>query len=1026
MRKTVLVIVSLFVFAHLQAQIELIKQKPDAINGKGKIYALIIGISDYENIGDLNYADEDAQDFYDFLVKESDLGVDSNNVRLLLNKNATSANVGKELLKLKNRMEEGSTFFFYFAGHGDANGEAQAFLLASDLPPVEDPSLYAFGGGVIHVYFIKDEIRKIITEKKTNVILVTDACRTNELAGSKEGTKAYVNKIMEQNSGEIQFISCAADEKSEESDSWGQGRGVFSYFFMNGLRGLADSRPADGKVTVRELYDYVQRNVEEATIVTDEDLIAVTGKAFRQSPQYCCTEKQNATLVLVNDAVKQNAIAKMAAAEHTIKLASNKGRSAIRTLQTNDSVLKDLYNKFYDALDNKKLTSPKGKSAWDYYTAFKNRAGKNGPGVFDATEDIKAALLNDAQITINAFYSYNDKWGMSDKTKRDFYEEGVEKLRKARSLMAPDDPNSPIVKLTRQCMEAAGIFASNQPDDWKRGIKMMDSAITAFPKNPLPLFLKGRLLYNMASYDSALVYLRKSHSIAPRWSMPTIGISDVYRELEQYDSVEVLLNEVIEKNPVAIAYFKLGYHYGEHKGEYENAVFYSKMAHELAPEKTNIINNIGAYYEKQGEEDSALVYYEMAYSLDSNNAFTLCNIGKYHLEKGYYEKAEEALLRALKADSTESVAYRSLGDLYLKKSDFYQFKLGQRLKFWNLSIANYEKAIKYKPADKYLYSIKASAESVMDIALSEVTMNRYLKYGKPDADYYNEFALIYLHNEDTAKAMSLFKEGIAVDSNFYYPYYNIGEIFYYNSQWDSALKYYEKAISIDDKINYLGYKTERINEKIQEELDRIELIATKERLLVTQQTDINSALELANIYLSEGNNDSAYALYLRVIENDPQTSSDTYLSLFQSARYSYEHTVDTAIMYLAKAALERKDISLAYEYIHYVKDNSGYLYNEEAAECGKLYFACEPTQPDDYRLVDMAYCIAMVYNNSGDTEKTLVWLEESLKKGYWVSDLETNYNFENLAENKQFKKLIKKYGKKQKQQAPVEDEYNWR
>lgn len=1026
MKKSLFFIAALCLLTQLQAQIELIKQKPDAINGKGKIYALIIGISDYENIGDLNYADEDAQDFYDFLVKESALGIDSNNVRLLLNKNATSANVGKELLKLKNRMEEGSTFFFYFAGHGDANGEAQAFLLASDLPPVEDPSLYAFGGGVIHVYFIKDEIRKIITDKKANVILVTDACRTNELAGSKEGTKAYVNKIMEQNSGEIQFISCAADEKSEESDSWGQGRGVFSYFFMNGLRGLADNRPPDGKVTVRELYDYVQRNVEEATVVTDEDLIAVTGKAFRQSPQYCCTEKQNATLVLVNDAVKQNAIAKMAAAEHTIKLASNKGRSAIRALQTNDSVLKDLYNKFYDALDNKKLTSPKGKSAWDYYTAFKNRSGKNGPGVFDATEDMKAALLNDAQITINAFYSYNDKWGMSDKTKRDFYEEGVEKLRKARSLMAADDPNSPIVKLTRQCMEAAGIFASNQPNDWKRGIKMMDSAIAAFPTNPLPLFLKGRLLYNMASYDSALVYLRKSHKIAPRWSMPTIGISDVYSELEEYDSVETLLNEVIEKNPVAIAYFKLGYHYGEHKDDYYNAVYYSKMAHELAPEKTNIINNIGAYYEKLGEEDSALVYYERAYSLDSNNAFTLCNIGKHYLEKGYYEKAEEALLRALKADSTESVAHRALGDLYLKKCNLYQYKLGQRLNYWNQSVASYEKAIQFKPADKYLYSAKAAAEAEMDLALSEATMSRYLKHGKADADYYNEFGLIYLNNGDSAKAMSTFKKGIAADSNFYYPYFNVGEIFYYSNQWDSALYYYDKAINISSTTNYLDYKIEKINDKIQQEFDRIELVATKERLLTAQNGDISAALELADIYLSEGNNDSAYTLYLRVIEEDPQTLSGTFLSFFQSARYSQEHYIDTAMSILAKAAFERKDLNLAYEYVYYVKDNSSYFYKDEEAVCEKLYLACEPSQPNDYRLSDMAYYIALLFNYKGDTEKTLTWLEKSLEKGYWASTLAMDYNFEHLSENKQFKKLIKKYDKKQKQQAPVEDEYNWR
>ena len=52
MKKNIFTLLSLCVFVSVHAQIELIKQPPKTISGQGKIYALIIGISDYENISD--------------------------------------------------------------------------------------------------------------------------------------------------------------------------------------------------------------------------------------------------------------------------------------------------------------------------------------------------------------------------------------------------------------------------------------------------------------------------------------------------------------------------------------------------------------------------------------------------------------------------------------------------------------------------------------------------------------------------------------------------------------------------------------------------------------------------------------------------------------------------------------------------------------------------------------------------------------------------------------------------------------
>ena len=1023
MKKYILFLLNLSVFGSLHAQIELIKQPPKTLSGQGKIYALIIGISDYDNITDLNYADDDAKDFYNFLVTEANLGADSNNIKLLLNKKATSANVGKELLKLKNRMEEGSTFFIYFAGHGDANGEAQAFLLASDLPKIEDPSLYAFNGGVIHVYFLKDEIRKIIAEKKANVILVTDACRTNELAGRSEGAKTYTNKIMESNSGEIQFISCAADEKSEESKNFGQGRGIFSFFFTNGLRGLADTRPQDGKVTVRELFDYVQRSVEEATSVTDEIIISETGKTYRQSPQYCCTEKQNTTLVLVDEKVKQIAISKMATAEHEIRLASNGKRATNKAYEGNDTVLNSYYQKFYAALENQQLISPRGQSAWDYYSNIKKRAKKTDPAVFDATEDIKAALLNDAQNTINAFYSYTDQWGMSDKTKRLFYDEGVEKLRKARSLMEDNDPQSPLIKLTRQCMEVAGIFASSQPTDWKRGILIMDSAITAYPKNPLPHFLKGRLLYNLKRYDEALVSLNTSQTIAPRWNMPAIGISDVYYEQELYDSCERILLALASDSKIAYVYFKLGYFYGEIKKNFDLAVEYSKQAHYLAPQKTNIINNIGAYYEQQGLTDSAIDYYLKAFDLDSNNAFTLNNIAKSYKDAGKRNMAHEMLDRAIIADSTTAETYITLAGIYVDKMNDNGELLGSRLKYWQQAVDYSAKAIKFRPNDPYRYYSKASIEAEVDLKLSEKTIQELLKSGEPvTANHYNEVGLIYEKGQDTTKALKAFHQGIQADSNFYYTWYNIGIIYYEHYQWDSAIKYLNQAISVDESINYLRYKIEYAEDALQREYE--DRIKAEEKQSWLEQVETNPEIWglLAERYMEEWKYDSAYFLYDKIIKAEPAQSEETLGNYFNCSSSVGSAEETAALDTIGNGAQRLGSEWLTNKYIEAIYDK---VDMKRLPMAEQLYLQIEQLHPDYYALSEMASKLAVLNTYTQNADKTLYWLEKAFERGYLVSNIENSYNFEFLLENKKFIKLMKKYAKKQKNLNTGED-INWR
>ena len=77
-------------------------------------WALIIGINDYENVPDLHYAVEDALAIKNMLINEFNFS--RNNVRVLIDKEATQSNINKEMSKLLKSAGVNDRVVFYFAG----------------------------------------------------------------------------------------------------------------------------------------------------------------------------------------------------------------------------------------------------------------------------------------------------------------------------------------------------------------------------------------------------------------------------------------------------------------------------------------------------------------------------------------------------------------------------------------------------------------------------------------------------------------------------------------------------------------------------------------------------------------------------------------------------------------------------------------------------------------------------------------------------------------------------------------------
>lgn len=222
-------------------------------------WAVVVGIGDYraDDIPDLRFASKDAQSVYDFL-KSPSAGFQEDHIVFLKDGDATNQAIREALFVFLQKASYNDLVFIYFAGHGapDPTRPDNLYLLPHDA----DTKALAVSG--FPMWDVKTALRRQI--KAERVIVVADACHSG---GTKDGETNPINGSF----GDLftpsrRVILTAADdnELSYEDHKWGGGHGVFTYNFIEGLKGAADSNN-NGIVTFQEAADYVAAKVKTET-----------------------------------------------------------------------------------------------------------------------------------------------------------------------------------------------------------------------------------------------------------------------------------------------------------------------------------------------------------------------------------------------------------------------------------------------------------------------------------------------------------------------------------------------------------------------------------------------------------------------------------------------------------------------------------------------------------------------------------------------------------------------------------------
>jgi hypothetical protein len=236
---------------------------------RGKRWAIVIGISDYQNQGvqDLQYADRDAQEFASFLLSPlSGMGgFDQDKVLLLTNEDATYRRIRSALFTFLKNPTEDDVVFVFWAGHGspDPDRLSDLYLLPYDADPND------IAASSILMEDLQDAIRRTAARDR---IIITDACHsagvgfegTRAAGAVNQINSAFLERVARSTGGTVAITSSEASQISREGVQWGGGHGVFTHFLVQGLRGEADEN-GDRIVDIREMFEFVRERVKRET-----------------------------------------------------------------------------------------------------------------------------------------------------------------------------------------------------------------------------------------------------------------------------------------------------------------------------------------------------------------------------------------------------------------------------------------------------------------------------------------------------------------------------------------------------------------------------------------------------------------------------------------------------------------------------------------------------------------------------------------------------------------------------------------
>ena len=222
--------------------------------------AVVIGIRDYANeqVPDVEYAHRDAEIMRRYLTDV--LGYRQENILPANPDEPMTLGVLQSMIRqqLPNYLRNGADIFVYYSGHGapSLGKNPQAYLVPSDADPnaVSDNNAYRLSR-------LYEDLAQVAKEHDAaSLTVVIDACFSGQgrngdmLVRQASPLVLTVENPVLVTENAVVFTASGENEVANWYPS--KQHGMFTYFFLKGLKGAADTN-RDKHITVGELHEYL-------------------------------------------------------------------------------------------------------------------------------------------------------------------------------------------------------------------------------------------------------------------------------------------------------------------------------------------------------------------------------------------------------------------------------------------------------------------------------------------------------------------------------------------------------------------------------------------------------------------------------------------------------------------------------------------------------------------------------------------------------------------------------------------------
>lgn len=563
----------------------------------GKTYALLVGISKYQRIPEsqwLDYADQDANMFADYLRSPRGGSLAPSDIVLLTNEKATTAAVKNAFETfLKARAGKNDTVLLFIAAHGWVERARGAYILTYDSDPQD------FASTALSMADVQTLVREDLSHIG-HVLVYVDVCRAGYI-GAIRSTNT-VNSVLErlterdrltETEGDLfLFLASGPKEYSREGPQYGGGHGAFSYFVMDALNGNGSDADGDGVVTVGELSDYVRERVRDATAGAQHPR-----EAGSMGREMTLAEMRYPGIVLAGFSGPKREITLTPAARSSLRAVNTRGDGASSFNEAAPQT-----TELERAIEAGRILPDDRQGAFSILASLRRQLS---PEQFLIEQNKLRVALEDAgqQVLLRYLAGEEDRQNRMDFLRGAAY-------FKAAQLLTPESLF--LESRAAFCSGRAALFDK----EYRRAIDLLEHAARLDAKGAYSYNALGIAYLEQAEYVRAIQAFRDAARLAPYWAYPLHNLALAYSQTGEYDAAIRAYQSAMDLAP---RYSYLPYNLGliyqrlNRRKEAESAF---RKALDLAPQRGEPYNALGYLYASSGRDAEAERLYRQA--LDHN------------------------------------------------------------------------------------------------------------------------------------------------------------------------------------------------------------------------------------------------------------------------------------------------------------------------------------------------------------------------------------------------------------------------